>query len=283
MKFGISFVNIGPFADPDAAAAFAIAADGLGFESIWTVEHVVFPARFESRYPYTADGKVPGGDLEAPLPDPLIWLSYVAAVTSQIRLATGVLILPQRNPVVLAKELATLDHLARGRVVLGIGVGWLEEEFEAIGVPFAGRGRRADEYVGSAARAVVAGPGQLRGRVHPVRRVHRPTATSEWGHPDPRRWRQPGGGTSSRPTGRWVPARPGWARRPPHVNRARTSRGERSGAGSGGVGGHRWWRAARIGRRRRGVAAVRPRSDSCPDPRLELLPRPCRGPSSMGG
>ena len=86
---------------------------------------------------------------DAPLPDPLIWLAYVAAVTSQIRLATGILILPQRNPVVLAKELATLDHLSGGRVELGIGVGWLEEEFDALGVPFAGRGRRTDEYVGA--------------------------------------------------------------------------------------------------------------------------------------
>jgi probable F420-dependent oxidoreductase len=147
MKFGISFANVGPFSDPDAAAAFARAADEVGFESIWTVEHVVFPARMRSRYPYSADGNIPGNQLDVALPDPLIWLSYVASATTRIKLATGVLILPQRNPVVLAKELATLDHLSKGRMLLGIGVGWLAEEFDAIGVPFRDRGRRADEYI----------------------------------------------------------------------------------------------------------------------------------------
>jgi probable F420-dependent oxidoreductase len=93
-----------------------------------------------------------------PIPDPLIWLSYVAAVTTTIRLGTGVVILPQRNPVVLAKELATLDRLSGGRVLFGIGVGWLEEEFEAIGVPWERRGRRADEYV-EAMRCLWAGDG----------------------------------------------------------------------------------------------------------------------------
>jgi probable F420-dependent oxidoreductase len=87
------------------------------------------------------------GDASSPLPDPLVWLSYVASATARIRLATGVLILPQRNPLVLAKEVATLDHLSGGRVVLGVGVGWLAEEFDALGVPFRRRGARADEYI----------------------------------------------------------------------------------------------------------------------------------------
>jgi probable F420-dependent oxidoreductase len=146
MKFGIVFANTGPFTDPVKAAAFAQAAEAAGFESLWTVEHVVVPSGYESAYPYDPSGKMPGPE-ESPIPDPLIWLSYVAAATSRIRLATGILILPQRNPVVLAKEVATLDHLSGGRVELGIGVGWLEEEFDAIGVPFADRGRRNDEYV----------------------------------------------------------------------------------------------------------------------------------------
>ena len=89
---------------------------------------------------------MPGGE-ESPIPDPLIWLSFVAAATNTINLATGILILPQRNPVVLAKEIATLDHLSKGRMLLGIGVGWLEEEFDALGVPFADRGKRNDDYV----------------------------------------------------------------------------------------------------------------------------------------
>ena len=146
MKFGIAFANTGPFVHPDAAARFAKAAEENGFESLWTVEHVVVPAGYESTYPYSDDGKMPGPE-DSPIPDPLIWLAYVAAATERIRLATGILILPQRNPVVLAKELATLDHLSGGRMTLGIGIGWLAEEFSAIGVPFDERAARTDEYV----------------------------------------------------------------------------------------------------------------------------------------
>ena len=148
MKFGIAFANTGPFAHPAAAVEFAQAAEAAGFESLWTVEHVVVPSGYDSPYPYDPSGKMPGGE-DFPIPDPLIWLSYVASATTRINLATGILILPQRNPVVLAKELATLDHLSNGRMILGIGVGWLEEEFDAIGVPFAERGRRTDDHVGA--------------------------------------------------------------------------------------------------------------------------------------
>ena len=146
MKFGIIFANTGPFTDGAAAAEMAVAAEEAGFESLWTVEHVVVPSGYDSEYPYDPSGKMPGGE-ELAIPDPLIWLTWVASATSTIRLATGILILPQRNPVVLAKELATLDHLSGGRVELGVGVGWLEEEFDAIGVPFAERGRRTDDHV----------------------------------------------------------------------------------------------------------------------------------------
>lgn len=146
MKFGIAFANIGPLARPEAAAAFAQAAERAGIESLWTVEHVVVPSGYQSVYPYDPSGKMPGPE-ESPIPDPLIWLTWIAATTSKIKLATGILILPQRNPVVLAKEVATLDRMSGGRVLLGVGIGWLKEEFEAIGVPFAGRGRRTDEYV----------------------------------------------------------------------------------------------------------------------------------------
>jgi probable F420-dependent oxidoreductase len=146
MKFGIAFSNTGPFAQPAAAVEFAQAAEAAGFESLWTVEHVVVPSGYQSAYPYDPSGKMPGPE-DAVIPDPLIWLTYLAAVTSSLRLATGILILPQRQPVVLAKEVATLDQLSGGRLMLGIGVGWLQEEFEAIGASFAERGRRTDEYV----------------------------------------------------------------------------------------------------------------------------------------
>ena len=115
-------------------------------ESLWAVEHVVVPTGYGSRYPYSADGKMPGPE-ESPIPDPLVWLSYAAAVTEQIRLATGILILPQRHPVYVAKAAATLDQLSRGRVTLGVGIGWLEEEFEVIGVPFEERAARTEEAV----------------------------------------------------------------------------------------------------------------------------------------
>jgi probable F420-dependent oxidoreductase len=146
VKFGLIAANTIPFADPIPALALAAGAEAAGFDSIWTVEHVVWPKAYESAYPYHPTGKMPGRP-SIPIPDPLIWLTWVAGATKTLRLGTGVLILPQRNPVVLAKEVATLDHLSGGRVELGVGVGWLEEEFEALGVAWEGRGRRTDEFI----------------------------------------------------------------------------------------------------------------------------------------
>lgn len=146
MKFGVGFANTVPFADGLGAVRLATLAETAGFESAWTVEHVVFPDQYTSSYPYGRDGKMPM-QASTPMPDPLVWLTWVAAHTTRLRLATGILILPQRNPLVLAKEIATLDQLSGGRVELGIGVGWLREEFDALGVPWAERGARTDEYV----------------------------------------------------------------------------------------------------------------------------------------
>jgi probable F420-dependent oxidoreductase len=145
MKFGIMFANSGNFADAEGAAAIATAADECGLESIWAVEHVIIPHGYQSQYPYHESGKIPLGD-DPDLPDPLLWLAFAAALTKSIRLATGILIVPQRNPVVLAKECASLAKLSNNRFELGIGVGWLKEEFEALGVPWPDRGRRTDEY-----------------------------------------------------------------------------------------------------------------------------------------
>jgi probable F420-dependent oxidoreductase len=152
MKFGILFANTLGFATPAGAADMARAAETAGFESVWTVEHVVYPDGYESSYPYDQSGKM-AMDATTPLPDPLIWLTWVAAHSEKLRLATGILILPQRNPLVLAKQLATLDDVSGGRMELGIGVGWLREEFDALGIPWEARGRRTDEYIG-AMRAV---------------------------------------------------------------------------------------------------------------------------------
>jgi probable F420-dependent oxidoreductase len=146
MKFGLVYANAGPFAAPEAAAAIATAAEQSGFESLWTVEHVVVPHGYASTYPYSPTGRIPGGE-HLDIPDPLVWLAWVAARTETLRLGTGILILPQRNPVVTAKAVATLDRLSGGRVLLGVGIGWLEEEFRALGVPWQARARRTEEYV----------------------------------------------------------------------------------------------------------------------------------------
>ena len=148
MKFGLRYASLGRYANGPAAIELAQAAEEAGFDSIWTVEHVVIPHAYQSRYPYSPTGRMGSRLEDFPIPDPLIWLAYVASATRTIKLGTAILILPQRNPVVTAKAVATLDHLAGGdRVLLGIGVGWLAEEFATLGVPFDDRGPRTDEYV----------------------------------------------------------------------------------------------------------------------------------------
>jgi probable F420-dependent oxidoreductase len=163
MKFGVMFANVGPMAFAEGAIGIAQAAEAGGLKSLWTVEHTVVPQGYESTYPYSDTGKMPGPE-SSPIPDPLIWLTFVAATTSTIRLGTGILILPQRNPVTLAKEVATLDQLSGGRVELGIGVGWLEEEFEAIGVPFAERGKVTDEHIAALRALWTQDPATYHGR-----------------------------------------------------------------------------------------------------------------------
>jgi probable F420-dependent oxidoreductase len=149
MKFGLFFVNTGGYGvKGDSARALAVGAESAGFESVWTVEHVVVPEGYESEYPYDPSGRMPGPE-NSPIPDPLIWLSHISAVTTTLKLATGILILPQRNPLVLAKECATLDQLSGGRLLLGVGAGWLEEEFAALDIPFEDRGRRLDDHIGA--------------------------------------------------------------------------------------------------------------------------------------
>lgn len=141
------FANTGHGASANGAVAVVQAAEAGGFTTAWTVEHVVVPSGYQSEYPYDASGKMAGGAEEFDLPDPLIWLTWAAAHTTTLRLGTGILIATQRNPVITAKEVATLDVLSGGRIDLGVGVGWLREEFDALGVPFAGRGARLDEYI----------------------------------------------------------------------------------------------------------------------------------------
>lgn len=146
MRVGLHALGIGDGARPEVIAAVATAAETHGFARLWCGEHVVLVDTPASRYPYSADGRI-AVPPDADWLDPLLALSFAAAVTNRIELATGVLLLPEHNPVVVAKQAATLDVLSAGRFSLGVGVGWSAEEFAALGVPFAGRGRRADEYL----------------------------------------------------------------------------------------------------------------------------------------
>ncbi len=171
MKLGLAFANVGPFASAAGAAAVGRAAQAAGLDSVWTVEHVVVPAGYESVYPYSSSGKMPAPDT-VDIPDPLVWLTWVAAHTESLKLATGIVILPQRNPALLAKECATLDQLSGGRLVLGIGVGWLAEEFAALGVSFAERGARTDEYIEALRELWSAGVADYSGRFVNYRELH---------------------------------------------------------------------------------------------------------------
>ena len=145
MKFALHFANL-TCPDPADATRLAQAAETAGFESLIAIEHVVWPTTYASTYPYSPTGKLPGGP-DSNLPDPLLYLAHIGALTTRIHLMTGVMILPQRNPLVLAKETATLDFMTGGRLELGVGIGWLREKFEAIGVPFPRRGPRTEEYI----------------------------------------------------------------------------------------------------------------------------------------
>ena len=138
MKFGLYGINIGACASPGTAARVARAAEAAGFDSLWTAEHVVLPDPQEPPSPIPA---------HVPLLDPAVALAFAAAHTERILLATGIIILPQRNPLVLAKELASLDVLSGGRLVFGFAAGYLHQEFAALGVPFEDRGARTDEYL----------------------------------------------------------------------------------------------------------------------------------------
>ncbi len=138
MKFGLFGINTGHCNNPETIARVARAAEDAGFESVWTAEHIVLPD------PQVAPSPVPPDTV---LFDPAIALSFIAAHTTHIRLATGIIILPQRNPVELAKELASLDVLSQGRLIFGCAVGYLEPEYAALGASFKDRGALADEYI----------------------------------------------------------------------------------------------------------------------------------------
>jgi len=175
MKYGLFGINFGPCADPEAAVRVVQAAETAGLESVWTGEHVVLPD------PQVAPSPVPP---HLPMLDPAVSLAYVAGATRRVRLGTGIIILPQRNPLVLAKELASVDVVSRGRLIAGFGAGYLEPEFAALGAPYNDRGARTNEYIEVIRALWTMEKPQFAGRFHtfsgidahprPVQRPHPP-------------------------------------------------------------------------------------------------------------
>jgi len=136
----------GAVAEPEWISRFAQHAEACGFDAIYTVEHAVVPVGYQSKYPYAPDGRMTLPD-HADIPDPLDLLAFIAARTTKLGLGTGLIVLPEHHPVQLAKRLATIDRLSDGRVTIGVGVGWLREELEALNIEPSTRGRRTDECI----------------------------------------------------------------------------------------------------------------------------------------
>ncbi len=148
MKFGIRIPppQMGPIADPDFIVRYSRLVESLGFESIWTIDHALMCVEYDSTYPYKTTGRTPI-PADSDMPDPLILMMLIASATERLRIGTSMLILPQRHPLILAKEISTLDQYSKGRVTLGVGVGWVKEEVEILKQNFHDRGRRADEWI----------------------------------------------------------------------------------------------------------------------------------------
>ncbi len=156
MKFGLYLIGsatglsgppAAPIADPEFLAGFARHAEEVGCDSLFFADHIVFPAAKQAPYPYAQSGEYPWDNEHTQLPEPLALMAFLAGVTEFLRFGTAVLVLPQRHPMLLAKQLATIDVLSGGRAELGIGAGWLADEFDALGYSFADRGARTDEYI----------------------------------------------------------------------------------------------------------------------------------------
>ncbi len=146
IRLGLHGLGIAAGAQRTVIDAVAATAERCGFATLWVGEHVVMVDESDSHYPYSDDGRI-AISADVDWLDPLITLSFAAAATNRIELATGVLLLPEHNPVIMAKQAASLDRMTGGRLSLGVGVGWSKEEYDALGVPFEGRGRRLAEYV----------------------------------------------------------------------------------------------------------------------------------------
>ena len=213
MKWGLLSAMSGPFVQPDLAEVLVTAAEEAGFESVWGGEHTVMPVSYRSAYPFSDSGKyeslgrsdAPTTGDDSPWSDLVTWFAFGAALTTTLRFGSGVIVLPQRNPVHLAKQAATVDVLSRGRVMLGVGVGWLREEFAVLGAPWEERGRPHRGVHRGHAGALARPPGELR---RPVRQVRPGVPGAEAGagrwRADPRRRSQCDRGTPGGAAGRRV-------------------------------------------------------------------------------
>src|SRR5258705_2260090 len=200
MRYGFYLPTRGQTATPEALETLVQRGESLGFASVMIADHLVFPVTIKSRYPYTVSGDFPGkGDVL----DQLSLMTFVAAKTTRLRLVTSVMIVPYRNPVLTAKALATIDVLSKGRVTLGVGVGWMREEFEALGAPeFERRGAVTDEYIRIFKTLWTQSPASFAGRFYrfdalhcqpqPVQKPHPPIWGGGHSKPALRRAARPG-------------------------------------------------------------------------------------------
>jgi probable F420-dependent oxidoreductase len=174
VRIGIALPNYGPLASPETLGRLAECAVACGVDSVWVSDHLVAPVGVASVYPYDRRPQPTPGDIGVieHFYEPLVTLAYLAGRVPTVRLGVSAYVMPYRNPVVTAKQIASLDALSGGRVVLAVGVGWLREEFEALGVPFDDRGRRTDEYLAVAKALWAGGEARFEGctyRLPPVR------------------------------------------------------------------------------------------------------------------
>ena len=186
MEFGVHLPHVGPFATPEAIAGVARKAEELGYHSVWVSDHIITPRKIDSPYP---GGRYPVQP-EWPYLEPVATLLYAAAVTQRVRLGTSVIVITQRQPVLLAKQLATLDVLSGGRLIFGAGAGWMKEEFQALNVPFANHGPRMAEYLEVIRRCWTLDDPTFHGRFYdledvgvypkPVQKPHPPIWVGGW-------------------------------------------------------------------------------------------------------
>jgi probable F420-dependent oxidoreductase len=182
-QFGLDVGIYGPLAEPATITTLAKFAEDAGFQSIWLADHVVFPTQIASKYPFSATGAFPAPTSD-PLLEPIAAMGVLAGATSKIRIGTAVLIIPYRNPVLLARMLITIDQFSGGRVILGAGVGWLKEEFEALDAfDFAKRGKVTDEYLEIFKALSAGGEVDYRGETYSFERVHSVPGSVQRPHP----------------------------------------------------------------------------------------------------